>query len=171
MPELGEIRKGTEIGYKDNRKYIWYACFDCGKRRWVECQKKSSRCCKCAQTGKLHSCWKGGRKTTNGGYIQILLQSDDFFYSMANKAGYVLEHRLVAAKALGRNLHRWEIVHHKGVKYPKGSIENRSDNRYPENLQLVGELGHTQITLLENEIVRLKKRLSKYELQDYKRRK
>ena len=60
---------------------------------------------------------------------------------MVDKQGYVLEHRLVVAKAIGRNLHRWEIVHHKD-NCPK------DDNRYPETLQLVSDDRHDQITIL-----------------------
>ncbi|GAH73274.1 unnamed protein product, partial [marine sediment metagenome] len=65
------------------------------------------------------------------------------------------EHRLVVAKALGRNLHPWEIVHHKHAKYPAGSIEDKQDNRYPENLQLVSDDRHKQITILERKIDKL----------------
>jgi len=80
------------------------------------------------------------------GYILLKLRPNDFFYSMADQKGYVFEHRLVVAKHLGRNLHRWEIVHHKnGV---------RDDNRR-ENLQLVTDDRHKQITLLENRIKHL----------------
>ena len=76
--------------------------------------------------------------------------------------GYVQEHRLIMAKHLGRCLHRWEIVHHKGIKYPKSSIENRSDNRI-ENLQLVTDDRHKQITILERRIAYLENKLSQYE--------
>ena len=75
----------------------------------------------------------------------VLLEKDDFFYPMVDGKGYVREHRLVVAKALGRNLHSWEIVHHKD-NCPK------DDNRYPETLQLVTDDRHKQITILENRI-------------------
>ena len=106
--------------------------------------------------------WKGGRLVTAKGYIYILLQPDDLFYSMAYR-GYVYEHRLVVAKALGRCLLSWEIVHHKHDKYPAGSIEDKQDNRYPENLQLVTDERHNQITILENKIKHLEERLKAYE--------
>lgn len=69
---------------------------------------------------------------------------DDFFYSMAGSDGYVPEHRLVVAKSLGRCLQPWEIVHHKGVKYT--GIENKQDNRYPENLELTSSLGEHSLS-------------------------
>ena len=80
--------------------------------------------------------WKGGR-TTDHGYILVLLQPDDFFYTMTKHDGYVREHRLVMAKHLKRCLLPWEVVHHKGIKYALGSAENKQDNRI-ENLELLG---------------------------------
>lgn len=54
MPEIGEIRKACEIGYKGTDSYIWHACENCGKERWVQIHNgKPSRlrCRSCA--GKL----------------------------------------------------------------------------------------------------------------------
>lgn len=153
MPNIGEIRRGREIGKTGGRasgKYIWAACIDCGKERWVCLVKdnpRSLRCLSCAKAGERHPSWKAGRVIGGNGYIWIRLYPDDFFFRMARKNGYVPEHRLVMAKHLGRNLHRWELVHHKGTKYPIGSIENKSDNRI-ENLLIIvtghkGNSGHT----------------------------
>lgn len=165
-PKLGEVRKGRDIGKSQLRgSFIWAACPNCGNQRWVRLIKGIPRyqlCRACAAkeigkaiSGENHPQWRGGRKIAPGGYIMVKLYPDDFFYPMCNKRGYVFEHRLSVAKALGRNLHLWEIVHHKGVKYPKGSIENKRDNRYPENLQLVSDDRHKQISLLEDKIDRL----------------
>ena len=132
MPEIGEIRKGKEIGYKyGNVKYIWSSCIDCGKERWVQFIKGKpifKRCKSCSKRGNLSSQWKGGRVRDKQGYILVKLQPDDFFYSMANKHRQVFEHRLVMAKYVKRCLLPWEVVHHKnGIK---------DDNRL-ENLELL----------------------------------
>lgn len=96
--------------------------------------------------------WKGGR-IRHQGYIKVKLQPDSFFYPMVDHQGYVLEHRLVMAQHLGRCLHLWEIVHHK-----KGVAKD--DNRI-EGLQLVTDDRHNQITILENRIKDLERKLSK----------
>ncbi|MEO7836980.1 MAG: HNH endonuclease [Acidimicrobiales bacterium] len=71
--------------------------------------------------------WKGGRLLTSSGYWMQLIDRDDPLAVMANTTGYVLEHRLVMARALGRPLTRNESVHHING--------DRADNRL-ENLQL-----------------------------------
>ena len=173
MPEIGEIRRASEIGKFvrpstnpkrtiRGQKFIWYPCVDCGKERWVRFtnnQPYTQKCHGChvmdiRRFGKDNRGWTGGRIRMGRGkgkYWITRVYEDDFSYPMAMINGYVLEHRLVMAKHLGRNLHSWEIVHHKGTKYPSGSRENRDDNRI-ENLQLVSDDKHKQITILENRI-------------------
>ena len=158
MPEIGEIKKGKELGYRaKSNSCVWLACTNCGKERWVRLKQgkpKSLTCHRCwgkLKQGDIHWNWKGGRYKHNG-YIKVRVYPDDFFYPMADWQGYVLEHRFVVAKRLGRCLQDWEIVHHKGVRY-KG-IRNRSDN-LDDNLQLVTDDRHKQITILENKIDRL----------------
>ncbi len=165
MPRIGEVKRGKEIGKVNRYKHTWVACEICRKERWVlvyrgkpislKCQSCAAGTYMKARVREKHPQWKGGRLLNSGGYISIKLNADDFFYSMVQKNGYVLEHRLVVAKALGRCLHRWEIVHHKHNKYPAGSVEDKRDNRYPENLQLVSDDRHIQITILENHIKKL----------------
>lgn len=120
---------------------------------------------KLVQGGSRNGMWRGGRSKIHG-YIQVWLPPGDFFYSMTTKNGYVREHRLVVAKALGRCLQPWEIVHHKHAKYPAGSVEDKQDNRYPENLQLVTDDRHKQITILENRIKLLEGRVLKLEAEN-----
>jgi len=159
MPKLGEIRNATEIGYKQSNiyKYIWTTCIVCGKERWVRLVKghpSNLRCISCSPRRKSYplNCgeaaynWKGGRHYIGGGYVAVYISPDDFFYPMANCNGYVLEHRLVIAKKLGRNLHPWEVIHHKN--------KIKDDNRV-ENLELMSDIGHNQLTIVEDKINKL----------------
>ena len=142
--------------------FIYHACEGCGKERWVALirgKPSYALCPKCALKKKMRSgilrgdknpSWKGGRYKNYYGYVLVKLQPDDSFYDMTDKWGYVLEHRLVVAKSLGRNLKSWEIIHHKN--------HIRTDNRI-ENLQLMSDGKHKQITILENRIKRLGTRI------------
>jgi len=139
---------------------VWVECPHCRKGRWM----RKYRIHKKNFTGLCYSCWvkshigaaspnwKGGRHLDINGYVLVSLSPNDFFHPMADNHNYVREHRLVVAKALGRCLHTWEIVHHK-----KGYAKD--DNRYPETLQLVSELGHKQLTLLEQRITKLEEKV------------
>jgi len=149
-PKLGEIRRAREIGRSGTYRLVYAACADCGKERWVQCKRGqnepvSKRCWACAgrqHRGEGHPNWKGGRLTNAYGYIKAKLQSDDFFYPMVDNQGYVLEHRLVMAKHLGRCLQSWELVHHKdGVK----------DNNSIDNLELTTSKEHLFETRLSVE--------------------
>jgi len=75
-----------------------------------------------ALKGKNNHSWKGGKCVTDG-YVLIWKRGHPY----ANKDGYVLEHRLVMEKKLGRYLIKDEIIHHiNGI---------RNDNRI-KNLKL-----------------------------------
>jgi len=152
MPETGIIKQGRDIGYKNlGAKYVWLSCPSCGKERWIHLPKTrqpqfTGFCLLCSvrelnRSGEKNPCWKGGRKKTPEGYIFIKLQPDDFFFPMADKQGYVFEHRLVMAKHLGRCLQFWEKVHHKGIRC--SGIENKSDN-LKDNLELTTQGSHAR---------------------------
>jgi len=165
VPKIGEIRAGTWLGLGYSKPMVWLQCPECLKCRWVQVWTTrganfTGLCDKCYRRSRLGSrqiglrkngC-RGGRWKNKAGYVYIRVYPDDFFYPMVAKNGYVAEHRLVVAKALGRNLHRWELVHHKD-SCPK------DDNRYPETLQLVTDDRHRQITILEQRIRYLEKLL------------
>ncbi len=168
MPLLDEIKKGTEIGKHPGQKYIWQACQDCGKERWVSFikgQPINKLCRSCGKRGNRCYSWKGGRNLRPDGYVEVWIPSDDFFFPMAVHYNYVLEHRLVMARHLKRRLLSWEIVHHKnGI---------RDDNRI-ENLELLkSQATHSvsiniqkRISKMQKEIEILKKRVTLLEAEN-----
>lgn len=86
--------------------------------------------------GSKHSKWRGGVVIDKNGYKMIHDRKSDM--SMSN--GYVLEHRRVMAKHIGRSLSSSELVHHING--------NKLDNRI-ENLTILDRGKHSGIHIKE----------------------
>lgn len=139
-PQLGEIHIN-----KWRCKFVWVACLQCGKERWVQLLKGKPRnphCRKCFADERRNSWWKGGSSHKNkAGYVLKRLAPNDPFYGMVfeERHPYVMEHRYVMAQQLGRCLMQDEKVHHiNGIK---------DDNR-PGNLELISQSSHSIRTML-----------------------
>jgi len=76
--------------------------------------------------GPENTNYKGGR-VVHHGYVYVRGPVEDLYSTMVEASGYVPEHRLKMARALGRPLTSHETVHHINA--------DRTDNRL-ENLQL-----------------------------------
>ena len=63
-------------------------------------------------SGENHAAWKGGRVIDNHGYARVRLTDEDRHLIAPMHSGYVLEHRLVMSRKLGRPLRKDESVHH-----------------------------------------------------------
>jgi hypothetical protein len=100
-----------------------------GQRLTDETKAKISKASKGTRKGGENPAWKGGRIMSGQGYCMVLMRE----HPNAQSNGYVLEHRIVMERVLGRHLERQEVVHHKnGIK---------TDNR-PENLELTCQSKH-----------------------------
>ena len=153
LPKLGDRAQARDIGRKENARYIWTACPRCHKERWVliynlKYSKYNGLCINCwIHRNRLNGSWI----RRSHGCIKLKLQPDDFFYPMADKEGYVLEHRLVMAKHLGRCLHSWEVVRHQN--------DVRKDDNRIEVLELMTDERNIQIMVMERRIKRLEERI------------
>lgn len=81
----------------------------------------------CELRGENHHSWQGGRSVRGDGYVQVRVTDADRHLADETRTEYVLEHRLVMARLLGRRLLPGETVHH---------IDNDRQHNDPENLQL-----------------------------------
>lgn len=97
-----------------------------GRAAWTESSRKSFRK---KMSGAGNPAWKGGatyfRKHGNYKPIKYVRCPVDCI-DMARKDGYVMEHRLIVAKAMGRLLLRHEVVHHEDHNPQNNTLSNLS---------------------------------------------
>lgn len=77
--------------------------------------------------GALNPAWKGGVTyfKKHGNYTGVkYVRCPVEYISMARKDGYVMEHRLLVAQAIGRLLLRSEVVHHKDHNPANNDLSN-----------------------------------------------
>ena len=89
--------------------------------------------------GEKATGWKGGKHKNNKGYILIHKRNHPF----CSKKGYIMEHRIVMEKHLGRYLKPLERIHH---------IDGNPSNNSIKNLKLfngIGEHKHFHILKLK----------------------
>src|SRR5713226_2405538 len=75
------------------------------------------------QGGKCYN-WNGGVTRNGLGYVLRQVPRDHWLRPQSDKAGYMLEHRLVMAEHFGRPLEPWETVHHINGDRMDNSLEN-----------------------------------------------
>src|SRR6266852_1545204 len=135
-----DLRRGLVPYEQDAQGQWWYAarnyrsraycgeCLACGSSFYSRPRDNVRFCsARCAQTGHFSAQWKGGRFLQKG-YVLVRLHDDAHVAaSMRSLTGYVPEHRLLMAEALGRPLLTTETVHHLNG--------DKTDNRL-ENLEL-----------------------------------
>lgn len=145
-------------------------CAICGRKRVTTVQRGRSHgskrdwsgcCSRCVNRGSRHGMWKGGMYVDADGYIYVHLASlseEDrkLAEPMKIHTGYVLEHRLVLARKIGRPLTKNEVCHH---------LNGRTSDNRPENLHVTGrrehKLEHLQEThRLKLEVARLQRLLA-----------
>jgi hypothetical protein len=82
------------------------------KQEWAETMK-----------GDANPAWVGGRYVEpDKGYVMV--RCPDEYRDMARQNNYVLEHRLVMARHLGRSLEEQEVVHHLNGDIQDNRLEN-----------------------------------------------
>ncbi|KKN76488.1 hypothetical protein LCGC14_0369970 [marine sediment metagenome] len=188
MPQIGEIRKGREIGRCKgvskaglSQNYIYHACEACGVERWVECVagRSTGRRCRDCQLRSIHTkeVWGKvsktvkaknlrGERSTNwkGGYhrtpdgYMVMQLQPTDFYYPMANSVGIVREHRLV---MARHLNRCLLPWE--IVHHKNSV--RDDNRL-ENLVLIkGHANHLPFTALRKENNQLKCRIRELEEQ------
>ena len=103
------------------------------------------------RTGERGTNWRGGRAKAGKGYVMLVAEGHPY----ATKDGYVMEHRLVMEKELGRYLMPNEIVHHKNgdrqLNTPENLVVTTRKEHFQEHFDAV-----KKVDSLEEQIAKYK---------------
>lgn len=115
------MAKGFQKGENLGNKWGLKTCFKKGCTPW----NKGKKCPQISESnlGEKNWNWKGGIFHAWNGYVKMKKRD----HPSCDRWGYVLEHRFIFEKHLGRYLTKGEVIHHKN--------DIRDDNRI-ENLKL-----------------------------------
>jgi ribosomal protein S27E len=133
MPNVGEIKRGYQIGIKTHTWYIYYKCNVCGYEGWKQAvgnplhpRFPNCKVCVGKESAKKSPHYREDgviyHKSSNRTWLR--LEPDDPYYPMTYHYGYVLRARLVMARHLGRCLTSDEIVHHKNLNTNDDELDN-----------------------------------------------
>lgn len=160
-PKIGDTASAKWLGYKERGVRTYDACPKCNQGHWVRHKDIGTLCIHCVAKpkGSAHPRWCGGHVVKKG-YAGVLVEKNDPLHVMAQKGNWVLEHRLLMARSLGRPLTKDEVVHHING--------NKHDNRI-ENLQLLTRYTHNSNLVsrtLQNRLTDLESRMTQVEAEN-----
>ncbi len=114
-------------------------CPNCEKEFFIYDKYRQQKFCskKCMNNGINSAKWKGGKYIDGQGYVHVKNRNHPY----ADHQGYILEHRLVMEKKLGRFLLITEEIHH---------LDYNKQNNNPNNLELHNSSSHRTKHNLEN---------------------
>jgi transposase-like protein len=122
-----------ETGIPSRTVYVWLLQFGINPRTTKEAlsTERFHRRNRGKHSGEKSPRWNGGKKVACGGYVLVAAKD----HPLCDSCGYVMEHRLVMEKILGRYLKPEEAVHH---------VDGDVKNNKPDNLILFSSTGeHT----------------------------
>ena len=160
-PVIGDTAVARSLGYTDRGVRIFVACPVCHNPRWVRRSGVNTVCTHCASSIRITTRkYNTTSKCVKRGYTLVRIEADNPYRSMADRNGWVLEHRLVVAQRINRALTSHEVVHHING--------NKSDNQ-DSNLQLLTERTHNShlvVKDLQNRIQSLESRVLRLEAEN-----